>query len=67
MHHRDRHRLSNFAESATSNRCSCDYNRSRDVRRSQELIPITSGVARTQGRGSGNNNPGASFPIWSTF
>ena len=70
-HHRDRHRLSNPAKFAEGDSRSCDHNRSRDVRWSQELVPVTSGVA-SQGRGSGNNNPRASFPIygfpvWSTM
>lgn len=63
-HHRDGYRIRNFAESSTSNRSSCDHNRSRDVRRSEELVP-NPGIS-SRGRGFGNNSPGASFPIWST-
>jgi len=48
VHHRDRHRLSNFAESAASDRGRCDNYRSRDVRRAQGLTP---GIARDSNAG----------------
>ena len=63
VHHRYGYRLGYPPEPASSNRCSRHHNRCGHVRRSQELTPITSGIAETQGRGSGTNIPGASFPI----
>ena len=66
-HHRDRHGQRNFAESSARDRGRSHYNRCGHVRRSEELTPVTPGEAtETQGRGSGTNIPGASFPIWST-
>ncbi len=62
-HNRDRHGQRNPAKFASGNRGGCNYHRCRYVRRAQELVP-NSGIA-IQGGGSGENSPGASFPIWS--
>ena len=64
-HPRNGYRLGNPPESAPSNRGSGHHNRCGYVRRSQgivQLVPVPLGLV-TQGRGSGINSPGASFPI----
>ena len=63
-HHRNGHRLGNSPEPASSNRGRSDHHRRSHVRGSEELTRLQSGEAM-QGRGSGNNSLGASFPIWS--
>ena len=65
-HNRDGYRLSNFAKFAESNCGRSDHNRRGYVRRAEGLTLMLSGKA-SQGRGSGRNIPGASFPIWSTI
>ena len=52
------------SESSACDRGSRHHNRRCHVRRAQGLTPVQPGVAN-QGGGSGINNPGASFPIWS--
>ena len=66
-HQRHGYRVGNPAEPASSNRCSRHHNQRGYVRRAEELTPVQPGVTNTQGRGSRNNNPGASFPIWGTI
>jgi len=64
-HHRDGYWLGNTSESSPCHRSRSDHNRCGYVRREESLTPVAPGVA-TQGRGSGENISGASFPIWST-
>jgi len=67
VHHRYGYWLGYPSEPAPGYRGRSHHNRRGHVRRPEELVPITPGVATAmQGRGSGNNNPGASFPIWGT-
>ena len=63
-HHRNGYRQRNSPKLVTRDRGSRDHNRRGHVRGPEELVPTT-GLANTQGRGSGINSPGASFPIWS--
>ena len=66
VHHRDGYRLGNPPEPAPGHRGRSHHNWCSHVRRPEELTPAPPGEAtRTPGRGSGNNSPGASFPIWS--
>jgi len=54
------------SESSPGHRGRSDHNRCSHVRREEGLTPVPSGEA-VQGRGSGENSPRASFPIWSTI
>jgi len=60
VHHWDRHGFGHTPEPATSNRGSRNHNRSGNVRRTEELTPVVTGLIE---RGSGENIFGASFPI----
>ncbi len=65
-YHRDRHGFGHSSKSSESNRGSRDHHRCSHVRRPEELTLLPVGKAE-QGRGSGENSPGASFPIWRTI
>ena len=55
------------AKSSARDRGRSHHNLRGHVRREEELIPIIPGLATTQGGGSGENSPRASFPTWGTI